>query len=96
VSSSVNRRRRRIRTAANLKDRPRALFALRSLGVDLPPEIPQELADYLAALTPDDLERIWNDERELKRIRALTPIRKGRPDQGRTWGKLEKRGLLFS
>lgn len=60
MSSSVSRRRRRTRTAANLKDRPRVLFALRSLGADVDqlPEIPEELADYIAWLPREELERM--------------------------------------
>jgi hypothetical protein len=41
----------------------RVLFALRSLGANPAelPEIPDELADYIAGLTPQDLERIRGD-----------------------------------
>jgi hypothetical protein len=51
----------------------RVLFALRSLGADVErlPEIPAELADYIAKLTPEDLERIRNDVRELERLGLL-------------------------
>lgn len=50
------------------------LFALRSLGPDPAqmPEISQELADYIAALTPEDFERIRGDVKELERL-GLVP-----------------------
>ena len=51
----------------------RVLLALRSLGADPAqlPEIPQELADYIAKLTLEDLERIRNDAKELERLGLL-------------------------
>lgn len=50
------------------------LFALRAFGADVDrlPEIPEELADYIAALTPEDLERIRGDVKELERL-GLVP-----------------------
>ena len=49
------------------------LANLRALGADLDqlPEIPRELAEYIAALTPEDLERIRGDVRELERLRLV-------------------------
>lgn len=46
----------------------RFLFALRSLGADIDrlPEIPPELHQWIAALTPEDLERIRNDVKEAR------------------------------
>ena len=54
-------------------DRERVGVALRSLGADVErlPKIPQELAEYIATLTPEDLERIRGDVRELKRLGLL-------------------------
>lgn len=51
----------------------RVLFALRSPGVDVNrlPEIPEELAAYIARLTPDDIERIRGDVQELERLGLL-------------------------
>lgn len=51
----------------------RVLFALRSLGADVDrlPEIHTELADYIAGLTPEDLERIRGDVEELERLGLL-------------------------
>lgn len=51
----------------------RILENLRALGADADqlPEIPQELADYIAGLTPEDLERIRKDVRELERLGLL-------------------------
>jgi hypothetical protein len=46
---------------------------LSSLGVDVDqlPEIPGELAEWIARLTPEDLERIRGDVKELERIGLL-------------------------
>lgn len=46
---------------------------LRSLGADVDRllEIPRELADYIAKLTPGDLERIRQDVQELERLGLL-------------------------
>jgi hypothetical protein len=54
-------------------DRERVLFALRFLGADVDrlPEIPGELAEYIAALTPEDLEQIRGDVKELERVGLL-------------------------
>ena len=51
---------------------------LRALGADVSRllEIPDELAVYIAALTPEDLERIRNDVKELERI-GLLPAGRG-------------------
>ena len=58
--------------------RDRLLANLRALGGDIDrlPEIPEELADYIASLTPEDLERIRQDVRELERI-GLLPAGRG-------------------
>lgn len=52
---------------------------LRALGadVDRPLEIPDELADYIAALTPEDLEGIRGDIRELERMGLLPKCQAG-------------------
>jgi hypothetical protein len=52
----------------------RLLENLRALGAepDRLPEIPRELADYIAALTPEDLDRIRGDVKELERT-GLVP-----------------------
>ena len=54
-------------------DSERVLFALRALGADVDrlPEIPAELTEYIAVLTPEDLERMRGDVRELERIGLL-------------------------
>jgi hypothetical protein len=51
-------------------DRRRLLVNLRSLGIDVDrlPEAPEVLAEYIAALTPEDFERIRQDVKELERI----------------------------
>ena len=51
----------------------RLLENLRALGADTErlPKIPEELADYIAALTPEDLNRIRKDVRELERLELL-------------------------
>jgi hypothetical protein len=48
----------------------RVLENLRALGADIDrlPEIPPELAEYIAAMTPEDLERIRADMKGLERI----------------------------
>lgn len=53
--------------------------ALRSLGADIDrlPEIPDELAEWIAQRTPEDLERIRQDVRELARI-GLLPLPQSR------------------
>lgn len=58
---------------------PRVHQNLRSLGVDLDRsrEIPEELADWIAKLTPEDLERIREDVKELARIGLLSPEPRG-------------------
>lgn len=52
----------------------RVLEKLRALGADVErlPKIPLELADHVATLTPEDIERIRADVRELKRL-GVTP-----------------------
>jgi hypothetical protein len=51
----------------------RVLENLRALGADVDrlPEIPEELASYIAALTPEDLERIRGDVLEVERLGLL-------------------------
>ena len=51
----------------------RLLRNLRALGADVDrlPEIPPELAEWIAKLTPEDIERIRGDVRELERIGLL-------------------------
>ena len=51
----------------------RLLENLRALGADLDrlPVIPEELADFIAGLTPEDIERILGDAEELKRLGLL-------------------------
>ena len=46
---------------------------LRALDADVegPPEIPEALADYIARLTPEDIERIRDDVEELERLGLL-------------------------
>jgi hypothetical protein len=58
----------------------RLLENLRALGaeVDRLPEIPDELANYIAGLTPEDLQRIRGDVRELERL-GLLPRRPETP-----------------
>jgi hypothetical protein len=50
---------------------------LDALGADVDrlPEIPQELADYIARLAPEDLERIQNDVDALERAGLVKPKR---------------------
>jgi hypothetical protein len=58
-----------------LRDR-RVIENLRALGVPDPerlPRIPEELLDYIARLTPEQLDRIRGDVRELERI-GLLPL----------------------
>lgn len=57
-------------------DRERLLANLRALGADVDrlPGIPDELAEWITQRTPDDLERIRKDVRELERVRLL-PIK---------------------
>jgi hypothetical protein len=50
-------------------------FALLVLRVERLPEIPQELADYIAKLTPEDIDRIRGDIRELEQVRLLPEAR---------------------
>jgi len=52
----------------------RLLKNLRALGADVDrlAEISPELADYIAALTPEDLKRIRQDVRELERLGLLS------------------------
>jgi hypothetical protein len=52
---------------------PRVLFALRSLGLDIDrlPKIPPELREWIAKLTPEDLERIRGNVAELERLGLL-------------------------
>lgn len=59
---------------------PRVLSTLRFLGADVErlPEIPAELADYIASLTSEDLERIRGDVKELERL-GLLPKRQDMP-----------------
>jgi hypothetical protein len=51
----------------------RVLENLRALGADVDrlPEIPRELVAWIAGLTPEDLDRIRHDARELERIGLL-------------------------
>jgi hypothetical protein len=60
----------------------RLLDNLRALGADVErlPKIPQELAAYIAALTPEDIKRIRNDAMELERLGIL-------PTSGRGGGR---------
>ena len=53
----------------------RTLFVLRSLGLDADrlPKIPEELAAWIASRTPEDLERIREDVKELQRLGILSP-----------------------
>lgn len=62
---------------------PRVLQNLRALGADVDrlPEIPCELADYVASLTPEDVERIGADMRERERM-GLIPVNPGRAARG--------------
>lgn len=48
----------------------RILSALRSLGAEFDrlSEIPRDLQQWIARLTPEDLERIRKDLRELERV----------------------------
>jgi hypothetical protein len=39
------------------------------------PEIPKDLADYIARLTPDDIERVRGDVEELERLGLLSSDR---------------------
>jgi len=52
----------------------RIMESLHALGADVDrlPEIPEELADYIATLIPADLERIRGDVKELERL-GLVP-----------------------
>lgn len=54
---------------------PKAIRILRALGADIErlPDIPQDLADYIADLAPTDIGRIRNDEYELERIGLVLP-----------------------
>lgn len=54
-------------------DRSQLLRNLQSLGVDIGrfPEIPEEFAIWLAQRTPEDLERIRADVKELERMGLL-------------------------
>lgn len=73
----------------------RVLFALRSLGADIDrlPAIPDELADYIAGLTPEDLERIRGDVEELE-ARAAGPIAAGFASDRLTSGlRIRRRSL---
>jgi hypothetical protein len=58
----------------------RVLCAVRSLGADIDrlPRSPAELADHIAKLTFEDLDRIRADVREIERI-GLLPKRQVRP-----------------
>jgi hypothetical protein len=59
---------------------PRLLQTLRSLGADVSrlPEIPEELAEWIAGLTPTSLERIRRSVRELEKIGLLESTRKSK------------------
>jgi hypothetical protein len=60
-----------------MSDSDRLPANLRALGVAVErlPEIPQELADYIAKLTPEDIDRIRGDIRELEQVRLLPEAR---------------------
>jgi hypothetical protein len=47
-----------------MRDRPFANLRALSADVDRLPEIPEELAEWIAALTPEDLERIRRDVKQ--------------------------------
>jgi hypothetical protein len=51
----------------------RVLESLRALcaNVDRLPEIPHELAEWIARLTAEDVERIKSDVREMERLGLL-------------------------
>lgn len=54
-------------------DRERLSANLHALGADIDrlAEIPEELAEWIASRTPEDLERIRENVRELERIGLL-------------------------
>lgn len=55
----------------------RVLFALRSLDADVDrlPEIPEELAEWIPCRTPEDLERIRPDVKQLERLDVIAKRR---------------------
>jgi hypothetical protein len=57
-----------------MPNREPILYNLDILGVDVDrlSEIPEELAKYIAKLTPEDLQRIRNDVEELERVGLLS------------------------
>jgi hypothetical protein len=63
-----------------VRRRGRLVPNLHALGADVArlPEIPEELAEWIARLTPEDLERIRGEIEQLERV-GLLPT--GRDDQ---------------